>query len=124
MMLARKLAMDAKERRRHVRMKQIPECTIVVAMVTGSPVTTSIPVIDVGLGGLGLELEGPLADMEVGTTFAIRVSIGRYGDHEFLGRVRWKNAEMVGLEFVEPAEEKTRAVGRYVAELLERGAPS
>src|SRR5262245_31472631 len=115
--------MNDQERRRHVRIKPAPDLPARV-VVDGGLVREVADVVDVSVGGLALAADGPLARSETGAEVRLRVDLGSFGEHAVLGRVRWRSPATVGVELVEPDVATTLAIGRYVAELLARGAAS
>lgn len=115
--------MDRVERRRAVRMKPIPDCPASAEFIDGR--TDPVSIQDVGAGGMALRLSSAPGNLPVGERLRLRVSLSHWGSHELTAEVRYQTPEGVtGVQFVELSPEVTRAVWHYVAELLERGAPS
>jgi hypothetical protein len=114
--------MTAAERRRHVRVKPIPELPARVVLGEG-PVRESLDVVDVSLGGMALASPA-LKDTTPGTRLALKLSLGSGREQAIAVVVRWASAELVGMEIVEPSPEVTEAIRRYVGELMERGNAS
>lgn len=116
--------MDRVERRRHVRLRPLPELPILAARLSQGPIHESLQVIDVSVGGLALAKDGSLADAPVGERFGLRLTLAGLGEHRLDVVVRWAGAQQTGVEFVDPDGQATIAIRKYVAELLERGASS
>ena len=116
--------MDPSERRRHVRMKPIPELPATAVLQGSGLVHESLEVVDVSVGGLALATSGALENAAMGDAVTLRLGLSRYGEHTIPVTIRWKARGLTGVEFgaLEPAA--TTAIRRFVAELLERGAPS
>jgi hypothetical protein len=116
--------MNPAERRRHVRMKPIQELPASAVLDAGGLVHEVIQVSDIGVGGIALVTAGPLERATPGELVTMTLRLARYGEHTIRAYVRWKAGGLTGLEFHELDAPSTTAVRRYVAELLERGAPS
>ncbi len=115
-----------RERRRHVRMCPVPELPAVVQVKSGGQSREAL-VHDISLGGIGVYLTDAFADLESGATFEMTLDLGPHGKHALTGRVRHVGRDepgVLGTEFVALEGDAYSAVKRYVAELLERGAPS
>ena len=92
------------ERRRSVRMRPLPELPAKVSLLVDSgPV--ELQLWDISVGGLAITGHSALSEADV----------------RHLGG---GDAGLLGMQLAAPPPQVTSAVGRYVAELLERGAPS
>ncbi|MBX3186424.1 MAG: PilZ domain-containing protein [Labilithrix sp.] len=116
------MVMITAERRRHVRVKPTPELPARVVLGDG-PVRESLDVVDVSLGGFALSSPA-LRSTQAGARLALTLALGTGREHAIDVVARWAKAEVVGVELVEPAQEVTESLRRYVAELLERGGAS
>ncbi len=94
-----------------------------VLLVDGRPVA-ALRVVDVSVGGVALAPSAEVATSEIGTRLVLRLSLSHYGEHDVAVAVRWSADALVGTQYVDLTPAATTAVRRYVAELLERGAPS
>jgi hypothetical protein len=113
------------ERRRAVRMRPMPDLPARARLVGDSPV--DLQVWDVSVGGLAVTGGNALAALTRGTRHHIALDLGRYGAFEVDVEVRHRGAqhtELIGMQLIDPPPAATTALGRYVAELLERGAVS
>jgi hypothetical protein len=122
---SKRFAMDKvrAERRRAVRMRPIPDLPASATLLGDSP--EPLTVSDVSAGGMALMTTGSLKGLAVNTRLQIRLTIARYGEHVITVEVRYQLAGGVtGTQFVDLEETAKRSIWRYVAELLERGAPS
>jgi c-di-GMP-binding flagellar brake protein YcgR len=107
------------ERRRHVRAKPVPELPARVLYELMPPITEALDVLDISVGGLAItQATGVNASTE---RLKLRLVLPD-GTFAIEGKVRWIARGMVGLELVDPPQETTRAIQRYVGELLERGS--
>lgn len=113
-----------KERRRAVRLRPTHDLPARARLLDGD---VEMQVWDVSVGGLAVvDPKGPHR-WDPDTRHRIHLDLGRYGafDLDVLVRHRTENATgTVGMQLVDPPREATVAMGRYVAELLERGALS
>lgn len=105
-------------------MRPLPELPISVARLGEGTIHESLQVIDTSIGGLALVTEGSLAAARIGDRFSVRMALAKYGEHDVEVVVRWCGPQQTGVEFIDMSAEPTTAIRRYVAELLERGAPS
>jgi len=111
------------ERRRAVRMKPIPDCPASAVLLGDHP--EALMINDVGVGGIAFQTLGSLKTAQVNQRLELRVSLARYGEHNISAEVRYVNDDgLTGAQFVDLSPEATKAVRHYVAELLQRGAPS
>ncbi len=115
--------MSMAERRRHVRVKPTADLPARVALGLESLVRETAEVHDVSVGGLALGSK-QLASSPRGTRVHLELMLGTYGDHRVEVETRWTSGELVGVELVEPTNDASQAIRRYVAELLERGHAS
>lgn len=115
--------MSAMNRRRHVRVRPLPELPAQVSFVGGSDVHPTVH--DISIGGLGLATQGELKSAKSGDQLQLQLDLGtRYGSHAVTVVMRHGGGESVitGVEFVELPVEVSKPILRFVAELLERGA--
>lgn len=112
--------MRSDERRRHVRIRPLPELPILVSQ-SHDP-ADAFAVYDVSIGGLGLVTTDKLRGRGRDEELSVTIDVGRYGRFDARIRVRYVGVTLAGTEIVEPAPALTTALGRYLAELLERGA--
>ena len=115
----------AVERRRAVRLRPLPELPVSALLLAGDK--TDLEVSDVSVGGLAIVARPELTDFTKGTRHRISLALGRYGAYELEVEVRHRGGDeagTIGLQLVDPPPPATSALGRYVAELLERGASS
>lgn len=113
------------ERRRAVRMRPLPELPARARLLGDSPVDLSV--WDVSVGGLAVTGGNALATLTPGTRHRISLDVGRYGSFELDVEVRHRGGEhtdVIGMQLIDPPPAATTGLGRYVAELLERGAVS
>lgn len=113
------------ERRRAVRMRPMTELPAHARLLGDSPVDLSV--WDVSVGGLAVTGGNALSALTPGTRHRLSLDVGRYGVFEIDVEVRHRgggHAELIGMQLIDPAPGVTTALGRYVAELLERGAVS
>ncbi len=111
------------ERRKAVRMKPIPELPASAALLRDPP--EPLTVSDVSAGGMALLTAGSLKGTAVGEKLRVRLTMARYGEHVIEVEVRYQIENgITGVQFVGLEESAKRSIWRYVAELLERGAPS
>lgn len=115
---------EARERRRDVRIRPISELPAEARLLEGD---RRLEVTDVSVGGLAVSMREELGDLELGSRHGLRLSLGRYGDLDLEVEVRHRGGDVagtIGLMFVDPPSQTVSTLGRYVAELMERGAPS
>jgi len=115
---------EARERRRDVRLRPMPDLPAEARLVDGG---RALGVSDVSVGGMAVSMNPELEHLETGTRHALKLDLGRYGELELTAEVRHRGggaAGTIGLMFVDPPAGAVSALGRYVAELLERGALS
>jgi tetratricopeptide (TPR) repeat protein/tRNA A-37 threonylcarbamoyl transferase component Bud32 len=115
---------DAKERRRAVRLRPILDLPAKARLLDGE---LELQVWDVSVGGLAVVDPRQAGAWDRDARHRIHLDLGRYGAFELdvMVRHRTENATgTVGMQIVDPPQEIITAMGRYVAELLERGAPS
>jgi hypothetical protein len=107
------------ERRRHVRAKPLPELPARVLRMVSAPITETLDVVDISVSGLAI-LQG-MKPESVGSTIGMKLVLPD-ATYETKGAIRWVARGMYGIELVEPTEEVSTAIRRYVGELLERGS--
>lgn len=115
--------MRSDERRRHVRIRPLPELPVTLARIADEGEEV-LEVFDVSIGGLGLVTRGSVADMSRGQRLDLRIDLGRYGTFAIVANVRHVGEALTGCELDDLPPGYVPAIGRYIAELLERGAPS
>jgi hypothetical protein len=115
---------DRLDRRRSVRMRPLPELAATAELIGSDGGRAALHVVDVSVGGLGLARDSALRFAEVGRKLALTLSLAQHGTHDVQVEVRWASDSIVGVQFVGLSPTATTGVRRYVAELLERGAPS
>ena len=107
------------ERRRHVRAKPVPELPAHVLYEVMPTITEALDVVDISVGGLAI-VQAMKVDAST-TMMKLRLVLPD-ATHVIEGKVRWVAKGMVGLELIDPPQETTKAIQRYVGELLERGS--
>lgn len=115
--------MRSDERRRHVRIRPLPELPAKLVRVD-SDVEEELEVYDVSIGGLGVFTKGSIPSMSRGQNMRVRIDLARYGRFDLVANVRHVGDAVTGCEVDELPPGYVSAVGRFIAELLERGAPS
>ena len=108
------------DRRRHVRLKPSIEVPARVALVGDGPMREALDVVDISIGGMALASPA-LKDSKPGARLKLIVTLGALEEQAMDVVTRWVTAETIGVEIVDPAPTATQAMGKYVAELLERG---
>lgn len=114
--------MRSDERRRHVRIRPLPELPARVRRIADGE--GELEVFDVSIGGIGFVTRTGLTNATAGERLPIRLELGRYGVYDVVAVVRHVGTITTGSEIDAPTPALTTALGRYIAELLERGAPS
>lgn len=115
---------EARERRRGVRLRPVPELPAEARLLDDD---RELSVWDVSVGGLAVSMREDLRDLELGSRHRVRLSLSRYGELDLEVEVRHRGGDAagtLGLMLVDPPSRAVAVLGRYVAELLERGAPS
>ena len=115
---------EARERRRDVRLRPMPDLPAQARLSEGD---LDLAVSDVSVGGMAVSMEADLGHLEPGSRHGVRLDLGRFGQFDVTAEVRHRGGDAagtIGLMFVEPPSDAVSALGRYVAELLERGALS
>lgn len=111
------------ERRLHVRVKPSADLPATAVLKGSGVFHESLTVIDVSVGGLCVLAGGDLTEGAPGTRVALEVNLSTQPAALTLTvELRWRHEDLRGVAFVDPSSEQTATVGRYVAELLERGA--
>jgi hypothetical protein len=104
-------------------MKPIAECP--AAATLEGDTSESLDVADVSVGGIAFLTNEVLRQVSVGARLTLKLSLSHYGEHRVAADVRYVNpSALTGMQFADLTPEATKAIRRYVAELLERGAPS
>lgn len=115
--------MVGSERRRHVRLKPTPDLPVRVALVSDGPMREMIDVVDISVGGFSLSSPA-LQSAKAGERLKLQLMLGLKDEYAVEVVARWVSGEGAGVELVEPPVSTTQALGRYIAELLERGGSS
>ena len=105
-------------------MRPIADLPASAAVIAGDGSQAAILIVDVSVGGLALARDGAFRAAPAGQRVALQLSLSQYGQHRVDVDVRWAAEAVVGVQYVDLSPAATTAVRRYVAELLERGAPS
>ncbi len=113
--------MTIPDRRRDVRVRPSHELPAHGALAGSGIVHESLSIIDISVGGMALVLEPTFAELPVGGTMRVQLSLGEFGDFPVDVEIRWKAKATAGVQFVAPDPKVSGAIGKYVAELLERG---
>jgi hypothetical protein len=114
------------ERRRAVRMRPLHDFPIAVWLVTGAG-DHKLDVSDVSVGGLALVRSLPTVGFTPNSKQKLRIKLPMGEPFEVQVEVRhMSGAEhgTIGVMVIDPTPAVISALGRYVAELLERGAGS
>jgi len=111
----------ATERRRHVRIKPTPDLPVYVALASNSLLREALDVIDLSISGLALSSPA-LADTKPGQRLRLLITLGTSAEHAVEVVTRWTTPDGIGIELVDPPPQMVQELGRYIAELLERGA--
>jgi hypothetical protein len=113
--------MAESDRRRHVRLKPSAEVPARAALLGEGPMREALDVVDISVGGMALSSPA-LKGSKEGTRMKLVLTLGATDDLAVEVVTRWTVSETVGVELVDPAPAATQAIGKYVAELLERGS--
>ncbi|HSO36227.1 MAG TPA: PilZ domain-containing protein [Labilithrix sp.] len=113
--------MATNERRRHVRLKPTPELPIHVALASDGLLREGLDVVDLSVSGLALSSTA-LAKTKAGDRLRLTITIGKAAEHAVEAVVRWTSGDTAGVELVDPPARTAQELGRYIADLLERGA--
>ena len=79
-----------------------------------------LDIVDLSVSGLSLSSPA-LRATELGQRLKLQITLGVRDDYPVDAVTRWKSGDGVGVELVEPSQSTTQALGKYIAELLERG---
>lgn len=91
-----------------------------VEVVEGA-VFSRVEVVDLSLGGLGILIEPPIDEYQLGASLDLRVSTPEAEPVRVKALVRHRARGVCGMEFQDLDEAALAALRRVVAELLERG---
>ena len=117
----------ASERRRSVRLRPLLEFPIGVSIVREAGSEQSVEVADVSVGGLAIFASAALDHLAVESRHTLRIKLPGKAPIDAVAEVRHRRGDLtgsIGMMLVDPPSSTTSALGRYVAELLERGALS
>ncbi len=109
------------ERRRHVRLKPSVDVPARVALLGDGLVHEALDIVDISVGGMALA-SPVLRETQPGARMKLQITLGARDEHAIEVVARWTKADTVGVELVDAPASATQALGKYVAELLERGA--
>jgi len=111
----------SKERRLHVRVRPAPDYELKIAKVEGA-IRTSLSVVDISLGGVGLLLDEETERFKVGDTVMLLISppMGSAFQCEASVRHLSKVTGVVGIRLNLDKEHST-TLNHVVSELLTRG---
>ena len=115
--------MVGNERRRHVRLKPSVELPVRVVLLGDSPVRETLDVNDLSVGGLALSSPA-LKKAVPGERLKLLITLGRQDEYAVDVVTRWTSENAVGVELVDAPVATAQALGRFLAELLERGGSS
>ena len=108
------------DRRRHVRVRPSADYDIQAAVCEGT-VFTTVQIVDLSLGGIGLLLEPPIDSVAMGGSFELKISTPESSPVRARVVVRHQARGVCGAQFETLSEKASLAIGRAVSELLERG---
>ncbi len=83
----------------------------------------ALDVIDLSVSGLALS-SAALAETKSGDKLRLHITLGSTPEHVVEATVRWSSAAGTGVELVDPPARTAQGLGKYIAELLERGGSS
>lgn len=119
------------ERRRSVRLRPLPDFPIDVWLKSDSVGPIALSVIDVSVGGLAISSAPGLEHLQPNSRHTVLIKLPTMGPKAATPfevgvdvRHRSSMTGTIGLMFLELNGPIVSALGRYVAELLERGALS
>jgi len=115
--------MASSERRRHVRVKPTPDLPVRVALASDGLLREALDVMDLSVSGLALSAPA-LASTKPGDRLRLHLTLGTSAEHAIEVVTRWTSRDGAGVELVEPKAGTAQELGRYIAELLERGGSS
>ena len=108
------------DRRRHVRVRPAADYDVRVEVVEGA-VFSRVEVVDLSLGGLGILIEPPVDNYQLGALLELRIATPVAEPVRVAAVVRHRARGVCGVEFQRLADVALGALERVVAELLERG---
>lgn len=112
------------ERRHNVRARPLADYAVDVDYGTGL-VKAKLVVLDVAVGGLGLQISEPIEHLERGDDLPIGLSLPGLVRFETVGAIRYTQGHVggrCGVHLNRLSAEQQHALSRTVSELLERGA--
>ena len=110
-----------------VRMKPLRDLPISLVLAAEGQSPIELDVADVSVGGFGVHSRSAPVSLIVGSRHHVRVGVLSKPPFDATVEVRHRSGDpmgLVGLMIVDGSSAITAALGRYVAELLERGALS
>lgn len=108
------------DRRRHVRVRPAADYDVRVEVVQGA-VYSRVEVVDMSLGGLGILIEPPVDNTQLGAVLELRITTPVAEPVRAAAVVRHRARGVCGMEFQNLGAAALSALERVVAELLERG---
>jgi len=94
-----------------------------VALASDGVLREGLDVLDLSVGGLALSAAA-LGAAKVGDRLRLHLTLGTAPEHVVDAVVRWTSADAAGVELVDPPAHTAQDLGRYIADLLERGGSS
>ncbi|CAN5894153.1 hypothetical protein BH11MYX4_BH11MYX4_07890 [soil metagenome] len=111
--------MATNERRRHFRLKPTPELPIHGALASDGLLREGLDVVDLSVSGLALSSTA-IAETKAGDRLRLTITLAA-AEHFVEAVVRWTSGDTAGVELVDPPARTAQELGRYIADLLERG---
>lgn len=108
------------DRRRHVRVRPAVDYDVRVEVVEGA-VFSRVEVVDISLGGLGILIEPPVDNYQLGALLELRVATPAAEPVRVAAVVRHRARGVCGVEFQRLSDVALAALESVVSELLERG---
>jgi c-di-GMP-binding flagellar brake protein YcgR len=108
------------DRRRHVRVRPAADYDVSVELIEGA-VFSRVQVVDLSLGGVGILIEPPVDQYELGASLQLRIGTPEAEPVRAVAVVRHRARGVCGAEFQRLDEAALAALHRAVGELLERG---
>jgi hypothetical protein len=111
-------------RRKNVRVRPTADYPIGIDFGEGF-VKVRLPVLDVAVGGVGLEVVEQIAELHAGNDIKLGIALPGFPRFETVGNLRYTQGRIggrCGVHLVNLSEPQRVALNRAVCELLERGA--